>query len=201
MITTLITTLSILAPGTLHGDPLACPVMGGKVNHALASTDYNGVRYWYCCNGCKAAFEKDPAAALKSDKLKGKTSGVFLFDPVSGARLDHDKAIKESSDFGGVRFLFASAANKAAFDKDPKKYGTLPQKEALYCAVGKEAVASYEAASGFVDHKGVRFYMCCGGCEKDFAKAADKYADASVAYVKAPAVANPKAKAAKEGGR
>jgi hypothetical protein len=42
--------------------------------------------------------------------------------------------------------------------------------------------------------------MCCRGCEAKFAKETDKYAAASATYVKAPGIANSKAKA-KEGGR
>ena len=193
MITTLV---SILALGAFHGTPLTCPVMGGKVDHKLPGTDYNGVRYGFCCPACKAPFEKDPKKALATEKNKGKTLGAFLFDPVSGNRLEHDKAVAVYSDFGGVRYMFEKEENKATFDKDPKKYGTLPEKEALYCPVSKEVVASYADASGYVDHKGVRYYMCCPGCETKFAQKPDEYAAASTNFVKLPAVANPKAKEA-----
>lgn len=193
MITTLV---SILAMGFAHGTPLACPVMGGKADHKLAGSDYNGVRYSFCCPACKAPFEKAPDTYLKAARAKGATNGAFLFDPVSGNRLEHDKAVAVYSDLGGVRYMFEKEENKATFDKDPKKYGTLPAKEALYCPVSKEVVASYADASGYVDHKGVRYYMCCPGCETKFAQKADEYAAASTKYVKVPAVANPKAKEA-----
>ncbi len=196
--------LAILASVTigiagLHGDALVCPVMGaGESNHKGEFSDYNGVRYWYCCGGCKEKFEKEPAkyVALRS---KGKASGAFLFDPVAGNRLEHDKAIKEYSDYNGIRFLFASPENKATFDKDPKKYGTLPQKEALYCSPGKEAVPSYGFSSGYVDHKGIRYYMCCGGCEKPWAKEPEKHAENSKTYVKVPGIATEQPKAKKDG--
>ncbi len=199
MILTAIASL-VVGMGAMHGDPLVCPVMGaGKADHKLAFSDYNGVRYWYCCGGCKEKFEKEPAkyAGLRT---KGKAAGVFLFDPVSGNRLEHDKAIKESSDYNGVRFLFASAENKAKFDAEPKKYGKLPEKEALYCSPGKEVVPSYGASSGFVDHKGIRYYMCCGGCEKPWGKEPDKHAENSKTYVKTPGIATEKPKDKKDGG-
>ncbi len=186
MITTLLVTLAIAA----HGDPLRCPVMGGPANHKLPASDYNGVRYFYCCPGCKEPFEKDPQKAIAASRKKGHAVGVFLFDPVSGMRLEHDKSIKEHSDFGGTRFLFSSQANKAMFDQAPAKYGALPKKEALYCPVGKEAVPSYAKASGYVDHAGVRYYMCCAGCEGKFSKEPKKYAMAAATFVNTPGVAN-----------
>ena len=192
MIATLIATLAVSAPPT-HGTPLVCPVMGGKADHKLAGSDYNGVRYSYCCPACKATFEKSPAKFVKSSLAAGRTAGAFLFDPISGNRLEHDKAASVHSDFGGVRFLFEKEENKAVFDKNPKRYGSMPAKEALYCPVSKEVVASYADASGYVDHKGVRYYMCCGGCEKKFPLKADAYAAESVNFVKVPGIANAKA--------
>ena len=183
---------SLFVLSLAHGSPLACPVTGENVDHKLASTDYNGVRYGYCCPACKATFEKSPAKFIKSSLSAGKTSGVLLYDPVTGNRLEHDKAASVYSDFNGVRFLFEKEENKAVFDKDPKRFGSLPAKEALYCPVSKEVVGSYADASGFVDHKGVRYYMCCPGCETKFSKAADAYAAASTKFVKIPGVANAK---------
>jgi YHS domain-containing protein len=192
----------ILGAGAMHGEPLVCPVMGGALGkdyHKGEFSDYNGVRYWYCCPGCKGTFEKDPAK-FAAKASKGKAAGVFLFDPVTGKRLPHDKAIQDYADYNGVRFLFESDETQATFEKDPKKYGTLPTKEALYCSPGKEVVPSYGFSSGFVDHKGVRYYMCCAGCEKPWAKEPEKHAEASKAHVKAPGIATEKPKPPKNDG-
>jgi YHS domain-containing protein len=192
MITSLLAavTLSFVA----HGDALICPVMGtGEADHKGSYSDYNGVRYWYCCAGCQEKFEKEPAK-YTTLRAKGKAAGVFLFDPTSGARVTHDKAIKEFSDYKGVRFLFASIENKAKFDAEPAKYGKLPEKDALYCSPGKEVVTSYGMSSGYVDHKGVRYYMCCAGCEKPWVKEPEKHAENSKTHVKAPVIATEKPK-------
>lgn len=167
----MIATLIACALTALPADkPLGCPIMGGPANLKGGYSDYNGVRTWYCCGGCDAQFEANPAKLSEAATKKGTVWGQFLFDPVSGMRLNADKAIAESSDFQGVRFRFESAENKAKFDADPKKYGTLPEKEALYCPAMKQKVASYGKASGYVDYDGVRYYMCCAGCEKTFLK-------------------------------
>lgn len=42
----------------------ACPVSGKAINTAIF-TDHEGERVYFCCNGCKASFEKDPAKYMK----------------------------------------------------------------------------------------------------------------------------------------
>lgn len=52
-----------------------CAVMPqDKVNIAKATkmkmfSDYKGRRYFFCCAGCKPAFEKDPAKYKKADSI------------------------------------------------------------------------------------------------------------------------------------
>ena len=104
----------------------------------------------------------DPAKALKNESLKGKTVGTSLFDPISGKKII-EKDAKGWSDYEGVRYLFASPENKAAFDAEPKKHGAQPKMEALKCAVLGKTV-TYASADGFADYNGVRYYTCCGGC-------------------------------------
>ena len=41
-----------------------CPVMGGKINKAIFA-DYQGKRVYFCCAGCPAEFQKDPAKYVK----------------------------------------------------------------------------------------------------------------------------------------
>ncbi len=45
------------------------PICGMDVNVANPSggkADYNGQTYYFCAPGCRVAFQKDPAGALKS---------------------------------------------------------------------------------------------------------------------------------------
>ncbi len=46
------------------------PVCGMRVDPktAAASTVYAGETYYFCSQGCKAGFEKDPEKYLESDK-------------------------------------------------------------------------------------------------------------------------------------
>ncbi len=41
-----------------------CPVMGGKINKKLFE-DYKGRRIYFCCEGCRPNFTKDPENYLK----------------------------------------------------------------------------------------------------------------------------------------
>ncbi len=157
-----------------QGQALKCPVMGSAVAPNSPVVEYNGVKYSFCCGGCDVSFAKSPEAFLKTQRGAKNTVGVFLFDPVSRLRLDLDKA-KATADFGSIRYPFASDENKSVFLASPKKFATIPSKEALYCPVGKEAVPSYSKASDYVDHGGVRWYMCCAGCGGPFEKDPAKY--------------------------
>lgn len=147
--------------------------------------DYNGVRYYFCCGGCDYGFTADPVKALKSENSKGKTIGLSLFDPTTGKRVDQKKAKGGFSDYEGVRFFFASEQGKSAFDADPKKYGVMPAKESLVCPVMNKKV-TYTTAESYVDVKGVRYYLCCEGCEGIMKKDPSKFVGAAGKNVSTP---------------
>lgn len=158
---------------------LKCPVMGGAIAPDSPVVEYNGVRYQFCCGGCDANFAKSPEAFLKTQKKAGNVVGVFLFDPVSRMRVETGKA-KATTDYESIRYPFESEANKKTFLASATKYAAVPAKEALYCPVGKEAVPTYSKASDYVDHDGVRWYMCCAGCGGPFEKDPKKYLFAGI---------------------
>ncbi len=183
----LLTTLIVTATIGIGGEPpLSCPITLQPAVKGMSVTDYNGVRFTYCCPGCDKQFEKDPQAAIDTAAKAGKTVGVFLFDPLSHTPIQAEKAKGGFSDFKGIRFYFNSAEEKSMFDKEPQKYGAFQKKEALYCPVSKEKVASYAKASGYDDYNGVRYYYCCAGCEKPFAAQSAKYAPNAQEFVKSP---------------
>ncbi len=171
----MLNTLIALAAVVLgQSQVLKCPVMGSTVDPKSPIVEYNGARFQFCCGGCDANFAKAPEDFLKTQRKAGNTVGTFLFDPVSSMRLEVAKATG-TTDFDSIRYPFESEANKATFLKSPTKFAATPPKEALYCPVGKEAVPNYSAASDYVDHNGVRWYMCCAGCGGPFEKDPAKY--------------------------
>ena len=51
--------------------PLICPVTGDKiasVQDAVGQSVYQGKTYYFCCNGCKPRFDKDPATFVRNAK-------------------------------------------------------------------------------------------------------------------------------------
>lgn len=46
---------------------IVCPVMGAVTTEkdAVGYQDYEGVRYYFCCGDCPAAFKKDPTRWIK----------------------------------------------------------------------------------------------------------------------------------------
>ncbi|HVL39405.1 MAG TPA: YHS domain-containing protein [Fimbriimonadaceae bacterium] len=165
---------------------LACPVMGSPANDKSGAVDYAGVRYTFCCAGCDQTFAKEPAKYLKSEKVKAKTLGVSLFDPVNGRRVDAKTAKGGSADFNGVRYHFISQENRVAFEGEPKKYTQVPAKESLTCPVMGSTVASYAVAPAYADHEGVRYYLCCDGCIAPFEKDPAQFAKNASGKATAP---------------
>lgn len=49
-----------------------CPVMSEPINKAVFA-DYQGKRVYFCCNMCKATFQKDPEKIIKKLEAEGVT--------------------------------------------------------------------------------------------------------------------------------
>lgn len=163
---------------------ITCPIMGGPVAPNSPIVEYAGAQFKFCCPGCDSVFAKDPAKAIAEAAKKKETVGVFLFDPVSKNRLDVAKA-KATLDHNGIRYPFETVANRDKFRSSPDTFASVPQKEALFCPVMKNPVASISKAAGYVDHSGVRYYTCCIGCNSPLAKEPAKYASNASNHVKA----------------
>lgn len=191
---------AVTSYGIADVKPISCPIMGSAAAKTGSAIDYAGVRYRFCCGGCDATFAKDPAAALKNPKLKDLVTGVSLFDPVAQQAVSAATAKGGSSDYGGVRFYFLNRDNKAAFDADPKRYGTIPPKEAMFCPVMKTPLANYYGTAGYVDYEGVRYYVCCGGCFGALKANAAAFVANAKNYVKVPKALNVSAELAKVTG-
>lgn len=159
---TIIAAFALFAPAPVD-DPVKCAVMGSPVKETAPAVEYAGIKFPTCCAGCTAPLLKTPTKYLKTAAESGTTIAMSLFCPVSGEKLDWTK-VEATTDYKGVRYGFCRSDCKEAFAKDSAKYATAPKKESLVCVVSGEKISSYSAASGFVDHEGVRYYLCCDGC-------------------------------------
>jgi YHS domain-containing protein len=184
----MITIIAMSAVLLGQAQTLKCPVMGGAVAQNTTFVEYQGAQFGFCCPGCEGNFAKSPDKFIETQRKAGNTVGSFLFDPVTRKRIDPPKAAA-TKDYNGIRYYFTSVDSATAFGKSPSKFSLAPKKEALYCPVGKEVVASYAKASDYVDFEGVRWYMCCEGCGDPFEKSPRQYlTPAALEHVKAPAV-------------
>jgi YHS domain-containing protein len=98
----------------------------------------------------------------ESAKLNVDSSGVILKGCDAVAYFEQGKPVKGNpaikSTYEGATYLFASEADKAAFDKDPARYA--PQYGG-FCAYGvvKGALDDFEYLGVFTIYKG-RLYLC-----------------------------------------
>lgn len=152
----------LLGSASLSG--LLCPITGSPVAPDSKMVDANGIRFRFCSPECSTKFKLDPIGNLRAASAKGWTVGVGVFDPVTGRKLTPQSARGGSSDFGGVRFAFQSAANKAMFDSDPKRYGVVPERWSPTCPVMGLELAHTYGAPGYIDRDGVRYFACCDQC-------------------------------------
>ena len=101
--------------------------------------------------------EPDKAKVSESAKVNVDGSGVILKGCDAVGYFEQGKPIKGNSalksTYGGAIYLFASASNKAEFDKAPAKYA--PQYGG-FCAYGvlKGALDDFEGLGDFVIYKG-----------------------------------------------
>ena len=100
-----------------HGeDTVVDPVCGMKIkkSEAKATYEYNGNTYYFCMEGCKEKFVKEPAKYVNADENKVACA-------VSGSTFNKSDAFG-SMEYDGKTYYFCCAGCKTKFEKDPEKY-------------------------------------------------------------------------------
>ena len=95
-----------------------CPVSGQPINEGFTSI-FEDQTVGFCCDKCKAKFDKEPANF--AEKLGGKQADAGPFNklcPLSGEPVKADQV----STFEGLEVAFCCGKCKGAFDKEPKKF-------------------------------------------------------------------------------
>lgn len=171
--------------------PLCCPVTLEEVTGTPAITmEYGGALFGTCCGSCDAPFKADPKGLIGKAIEAHKTVGAFEYDPVSGLRIDSNKAV-DFSDYKAIRYYFATAAEKKSFDAKPAKYVSDVKSEAYFCPIMKMALDSKDVG-GFADYNGVRYFLCCDNCTAKFRKNPAAYVAKAKEAVRPLAVATVK---------
>jgi YHS domain-containing protein len=100
-----------------HADDTAVdPVCGMEIkkSEANATYEYDGKTYYFCMEGCKEKFVKDPSKYVKSN-------GDKITCPVSGGTFNKSDAAG-SMEYNGKTYYFCCAGCKEKFERDPEKY-------------------------------------------------------------------------------
>lgn len=90
--------------------------MAVQIEGAEHTAEYNGQTYYFCCGGCQATFEQNPAQYATAPAPGGEA-----IDPVCGMTVDIATA-KYMSEYQGQFYYFCAAGCKSAFDKAPQSY-------------------------------------------------------------------------------
>ena len=99
------------------------PVCGMKVDPqtAAAMSEHEGVKYYFCCNGCRAKFQADPENYLAKRAATTQTAAATMTDPVCGMKVD-PRSAAGMHEHDGVKYYFCSKHCLAVFKADPAKY-------------------------------------------------------------------------------
>ncbi len=97
-------------------DTVVDPVCGMKIkkSDAASTYEYNGKTYYFCMEGCKEKFVKNPEEYAKKDEEK-------VTCPVMGREITKSEAAA-SMEYNGKTYYFCCAGCKEKFEKDPEKY-------------------------------------------------------------------------------
>jgi YHS domain-containing protein len=162
---------------TVHADDAAlkCPV-SGKPAKKEASADYQGKKVYFCCEGCPAAFTKDPSkfAAKANQQLVASKQVVQVCCPLSGGPINPKTAI--DIDGSSVAFCCNNCKAKAEKSEDKASLVFANLKKAFTdqttCPVSGKPISPKNS----VVYNGKKVYFCCGGCPEAFNKDPEKFA-------------------------
>ncbi|RMG24151.1 MAG: YHS domain-containing protein [Armatimonadetes bacterium] len=169
MITMAIATLALAQGAQAPQVPSTmCPVMSSPASASQPVVMYKGSAFGFCCGGCVETFSNSPETFLKRAADSADPIGYTLYDFVSGKLIPKD-AKTHDVQYQGIVYRFLTEENKAAFEKEPKKYLAPAKESVTMCVVSGETIKPGKAAA-FKDYEGVRYYFCCPDCVNAFSK-------------------------------
>jgi YHS domain-containing protein len=141
-----------------------CPVIGGEASKLTAAyTNYEGVAYFFCCDGCQEKFDKEPKAYIGKAPQKSEAPGGSE-SPVMGAKASGQTCgASESGHTCG-----AASASCAA---------TCPAMKAKVNLVSDPVCGmQFAAEDGMkLKHDGTEYHFCSEQCRLKFEKDPDAY--------------------------
>ena len=180
-------------------ESLKCPVSGKEFTKSDATPEYEyeGKTYYFCCEGCKDAFIKNPAKYIEKDvdaKHAHDAEHAHAAEHAHGEHSDHDahaeedgivvdpvcgmKIKKEDATFTHVHndktYYFCMEECRDKFVKAPGNY-IRADEDIITCPVSGESFKKSEFTES-IEYEGKDYYFCCAGCKDKFEKNPEKYA-------------------------
>jgi YHS domain-containing protein len=178
----MLTTLIAIVAFSGTWPPLGCPSSHFAVKKPAVIVEYGGALFGTCCDNCDEAFVKNPKDAMARAIRMEATIGAFQYDPITGLRIDGDKAAT-ISDYKGIRYFFKSEKEKQTFDASPTKFVGAVKSEAYFCPVTKEPTRA-TTAGAYADYNGTRYFLRDGESLKRFKANPTKYTPNAASSVK-----------------
>lgn len=117
-------------------ETVTCAVSGEqmKKSEAKGSLEYEGNTYYFCCDHCQEAFEKDPEKYIDQESRLENThmhqhgeeqmhekSESRVVDPVCGMEVEKSEAAA-TYEYKGTTYYFCMEGCKEKFEKNPEQY-------------------------------------------------------------------------------
>jgi Cu+-exporting ATPase len=176
-------------------EKVTCAVTGKEFEKTeeTGSFEYKGETYYFCCDGCKGKFVKNPEEFLNKEGEGEHQHGEEgegehqhgeedmhgehqengkAVDPVCGMEVKKEGA-EHTFEYKGKTYYFCMASHKEKFVENPAEY-LKDADEQMTCPVSGETFAKSNAA-GSVEYEGKTYYLCCDGCMDKFKADPAKY--------------------------
>ncbi|MFA5112600.1 MAG: efflux RND transporter periplasmic adaptor subunit, partial [Desulfobaccales bacterium] len=156
-----------LAAAGMYGEVVKDPVCGLKVDQSKAKaagflSTHNHETYYFCSEGCKDHFEKNPPryAEKPAGDQEGKgDAAAKAKDPVCGLEVDvaEAKAGGLISEYQGKTYYFSKYSSNKEFDQDPGRYAAKAAGGGKAAKViAKDPVCGLDVDQGFADMMGLK---------------------------------------------
>lgn len=188
--------LTLTGMAQQSNETVTCATTGKtmKKSEAKATTEYKGKTYYFCCDGCKEAFVKNPEKYIQrkatEEHMHGEATEEYMHahgeedgtvvDPVCGMKIKKSDA-KATYEYNGQTYYFCMEGCLEKFKKDPQKYAQKAE-EMVTCPVSGETIKKSEAADSH-EYNGKTYYFCCPNCKEKFLENPEKYAKKKDAHV------------------
>lgn len=160
----------------LGEETIKCPVSGKEFTKTDATPkyEYEGKTYYFCCEGCKDRFVKDP-----EKYIKGEEPGEHVDNAAHAEQVHHSHESMHAENVRAASEHTHAEAAGHAHQAHAEKNGMVVDPVCGMKLKKEDAKATYE-------HNGKTYYFCSEECKDKFVKEPGKYIRADEDIVTCP---------------